>query len=548
MLNEYLLEPFMAQYFLIDAVCRSYMSEDDRIKVYNELARVFCLDCEETEALYNESRKAHFDSITDLSSYGRLCRTVEFATGRGESVELTPTDTLILSCKRQAMTVKSQLFQQEKNLTRETITDTLIATATKGSVDAMALLSFMEYHGICVPADRVNAVKRLRLCAKWNSLFGNLMGIAYDPDRAPYYLNVIGTVSRTEGQKRAYERICQRYGKTAEFTRDPVARMIDKAFGLGIIKRSTYDQFFARIAFSELISCEDKAKVLLNNTPETIKQFTELPFDAKRGGRAELELSAADEMPVRREDELERILRSLAVAQTCPAQVRKPLLIVSDDALVGSFYEEMILKLTSTLPTLVLDGGTLTERDFDGSKENVLLRGIGETGRVDTYFIIKDLDELESRPMDELIKVIDNKYRARLKLFAPAVCLDLSEARFVLLASERSREVTRLACYCDTVYVDRLRGEERTEAVEHLFRRGSEAFGLRDMTLTEEGKSSLIGLNPNRLAVTVDSLLRRAVYTGEHTVTEEDVKDVCADEGFAPARRGFGYTGGDHNA
>ena len=548
MLNEYLLEPFLAQYFLIDAVCRPYMSESDRHSVYNELARIFCLDGEEVEAIYNDTRKDCFDAITDITTYGRLCRTVEFAVDRGENVELTPTDTLILSCKRQAMTVKAQLFQQAKNLTRETITDALTSTATKGSIDAMALLSFMEYNGICVPADRVNAIKRLRLCARWNSLFGNLMGIAYDPERISFYLSILGTSSRTEGQKRAYESICSRYGRTTEFTRDPVARMIDKAFGLGIIKRSTYDQFFARVAFSELISCEDKSKILLNNTPETIKQFTELPFDAKRGGRAELDVSAADEMPIRRENELEKILRSLAVAQTCPAQVRKPLLIVSDDALVGSFYEEMILKLTSTLPTLVLDGGTLTERDFDGSKENVLLRGIGETGRVDTFFIIKDLDELENRPMDELIKVIDNKYRARLKLFAPAVCLDLSEARFVLLASGRSREIGRLSCYCDTVYVDRIRDDERSEAVNHLFRRGSEAFGLNDMTVTEEGKNALSRLSPDRLVTAIDGLLRRAVYTGEHTVTGEDVSTVCADEGLTPARRGFGYTGGDHNA
>jgi hypothetical protein len=84
MLNEYLLEPFMAQYFLIDAVCRSYMSEDDRIKVYNELARVFCLDCEETEALYNESRKAHFDSITDLSSLAGIPNLQSLTLSRNE--------------------------------------------------------------------------------------------------------------------------------------------------------------------------------------------------------------------------------------------------------------------------------------------------------------------------------------------------------------------------------------------------------------------------------------------------------------------------------
>lgn len=548
MLNEYLLEPFLAHYFLIDAVCRPYMSEEGRREVYYELARLFCLEREDVEEVYAVSNEPHFHAITDLVSYGRLCRTVEFAADRGEDPELTPTDTLILSCKRQAMTVKANLFKQERNMTREAIADTLLTTAVQGSVDAMELLSFLEYHGICVPADRHNAIKRLRLCARWNSLFGNLMGIAYDPERLGHYLSILGTISRTEGQKGAYERICQRSGRTTTFTRDPVARIIERAFGLGIIKRKLYDQFFARIAFSELISSEDKAKLLLNNNPDVIRQYAELPFDAKTGIRAELNTSAPDKMPIRRENEIDRILRSLAVAQTCPASVYKPLMIVSDDAFVGNVYENMLLTLTAGQPTFILDGGTLTERDFDGSRDNVLLRGISETGRVDTYFIIKDCDELEGRTADELIKVLDNNYRGKLKLFNPPVSLDLSEAKLVLLASGRTREVGKLAEFCDTVYVDRVQIGERPAAVEHLFRLGTEAFGLEGMTLTDGARQSLTALSTDRLASVIDALLRRAVYSGEHTVTSEDVRAVCDDEGFTPARRGFGYTGGTINA
>lgn len=548
MLNEYLLEPFLARYYLIDAVCRPYISEKKCEEVYYELARLFCLEREDVEEVYAVSGEPHFHGITDIVSYGRLCRTVEFATDRGEDLELTPTDTLILSCKRQAMTVKSHLFKQERNMTRETVAETLLSTAVQGSVDAMELLSFLEYHGICVPADRHNAIKRLRLCARWNSLFGNLMGIAYDRERISLYLSILGTVSRTEGQKSAYERICQRCGRSTDFTRDPVARIIERAFGLGIIKRHVYDQFFARIAFSELTSSEDKAKLLLNNNPDVIRQYAELPFDAKRGVRTELDVSAAEKMPIRRENEIGRILRSLSVAQTCPASVYKPLMIVSDDAFVGGAYEKMLLTLTAGRPVFILDGGTLTERDFDGSRDNVLLRGISETGRVDTYFIIKDCDELEDRTAEELIKVLDNTYRGKLKLFSPPVSLDLSEAKFILLASGRTREVGSLAEYCDTVYADRVQVGEKPAAVDHLFRLGTSAFGLEGLTLTDGARQSLTAMSTDRLASVIDALLRRAVYSGEQTVTSEDVRAVCDDEGFTPIRRGFGYTGGKINA
>ena len=39
----YLLEPFLVQFYLLEAVCGSFMTEKEKSKLFHELAKVFCL-------------------------------------------------------------------------------------------------------------------------------------------------------------------------------------------------------------------------------------------------------------------------------------------------------------------------------------------------------------------------------------------------------------------------------------------------------------------------------------------------------------------------
>ena len=66
------------------------------------------------------------------------------------------------------------------------------------------------------------------------------------------------------------------------FLKCPIAKIIEKAFGLGVVKKNTYDQIFAKAAFSNLISSEDKAKLLLSKKQDAIVSLSDIPFDVDR--------------------------------------------------------------------------------------------------------------------------------------------------------------------------------------------------------------------------------------------------------------------------
>ena len=549
MIKEYLLEPFLAQYYLLDAVCGTFMDEKAQRKMFHELAGIFCIaDSDELRDYFYDSGLDHFREIQDLGAYERLCRTIEFAQKSGQNIELTDRDRLILAQKREAMSIKSELFRQVRNLTRETVYTTLLNMATNGSVDAMVTLSYMEYHGICVCKDIDGALRRMRACAKWNNLFGNLMCIAYDKENKQAYYDRLYTILRGASRKQVFDHICKETAAKRTAQKNQIAQIIESAFGLGIIKRSTFDRVFAKIAFSEMISVEDKEKILLNKQKDAIFSLSEIPFDVKWEDTLEFDESCVSELPLRREAELRKILRNITVAKKCPVEACSPLLIVASDDYVSDMYCKMLKKGFDTSRVVEIDAGTLTAQDFVGGKENVFLRGLSDTKKKRTVFMLTHCEEMEEEQLDELVKMLDCEYRRKFKLFQPPVSLDLSGLVFVLLASGRSREIVRLAENCDTVWADRIDIAEKASVVDSLFRARSISFGCPTLKIEKGCTEFLSRFDPEKVRLIVDSALRNAIYEKNNKVTLASVKSVCEQENIAASKREFGYTGGNNRA
>lgn len=547
-MNEYLIERFLAQYYLLEAICGDLVSEETRRESFYSLAKVFHISDEKMlREYYETSCKEPFKDIKDLPSYDRFCRTLEYAQKVGQSVEITDSDRMMLAQKRTAMAIKSELFKQTQNLTRNTVSSVLFNTATNGNIDSMALLSYMEYHGICVCKDAYTAVKRMRACARWNNVFGNLMGIAYDPENARAYYNTLYTVLCHEGKTPVFEHICRCTAYEGGGETDQVARIIEKAFGIGAIKRGTYDRNFAGVAFSKLISVEDKRNLLLTGRKDAAAHVSDIPFNVSVSGPVGFDGSSMTELPLQRDGETRKILRNITVAMKCPAEAYMPLLVVTPEDYIEDMYVSGIRKGFPEGSVVEIDAATLARQDFIGGRENVFLRGLSETKSANTVFMIKNCEALESEELDELLKVLDYEYRRKFKLFQPPVSLDLSGLMFVLFASKRNDAVIKLSGCCDTVWTERIRREEKTAVVEAIFRSRAASFGCPDMAMEEGCGEFLAGYDSKQLQQIIDGALRCAVYEESTCISLDSVKAVCNEQNIAAPRRGFGYTGGDNN-
>lgn len=546
---EYLLEPFLVQFYLLESICGGFLQPEERRAMFLELAGIFCIpQGRQLEEYYLESESDHFRAIDDITGYERLCRTIEFAGNIGQEVALSARDRLILAQKRKAMTAKAELFGKGRNITRETAVADLTTKAMGGNIDAMNCLAYLEYHGIFLCKDARNAVSRARLCARWNDLFGNLFCIAYDRGNRQSYYDTLYTVLRSGNQQQAFAHICSFTGHTGPCQKRSVARIMEKAFGMEVVKRNIFDRNFAKVAFSEILSAEDKEKILLNRQAEAIDALSEIPFDISTRKPMTFRQDCVDNLPLYREGEIRKILQNFAVAMGCPGDVYTPLMIVAGDEFLLQMYSQMLRCGMGDTPVVEIDAGTLTGMDFSGSKDNVFLRGLCETRAANTVFLVKDCQELTAALADELVKVLDYSYRRKFKLFQPAVSLDLSGIRFILLSGGKTAPVMKLAQCCDTVFSRRIRSEEKDAVIDAIFRGRARAYGREALTMEADCLSYLTTFTSGQVRQIVDGAIRGAVFTQAEVIRLEDLQMVCKDQNITPGRREFGYTGGDHHA
>ena len=542
----YLIEPLLSQFFLIDAICRGFIGEEEKKGIFEELAKIFCVPLNsETEQYYTVANSDQYKNIVDYSSYERLCRTIEFAEVSGQCVELTKIDRVILAQKRESMKVKSEIFKQSKNLTVDIIAGTLLDASMNGNIDAMVILSYMEYHGICICKDSENAIKRLALCAKWNSLFGNLMGIAYDSRNKGDYYNILFTILRSSNQREVFKYICAYTSFENECTKNPVARIIEKAFGLGIIHRNVYDQIFAKVAFSSLISCEDKEKLLLSKKKDAIVSLSDIPFDADRKKLFSFDRVRAQNIPLRREEELHKIFCGISPAISNRSALYQTLLVAGDDEYIQNMYIDALkMGFAEKNKVFEVDAGTLSIRDFAGSKENFLLRGLSETKESHTVFVVKHCEKMGDSEQEELQKMLDYEYRRKFKLLEPTVSLDLSDVLIVLFASEVTESVRRLAKECDVVWTGRVNDDEKQIVIDSTFDLRSKSFGIWSARMDDACKCFLIPFKTGQMIRIIDGALKKAAYDNEQVITAELLKTITAQQNVTRSKREFGYLGG----
>ncbi len=547
-IKDYQLEPFLSQYYFITGICKDFLGENERKTVYSLLSKVFCLpECKELNEYFTLSESDEFIDVTDKTSYERFCRTIDFALKSGQDINLTEMDRTVLSCKSAAVKMRKNIFENLTKLTRESLVSILLDKAMTGDTDAMAAMGFMEYNGICMCKDRENAVKRIRLCARWNHLFANLLGICCDGENKAEYFNNLYTVMNTEDRRRRFEKICAYSGYNGILCEKPEVRILEKAFGIGIIKRNVFERAVEKIVYSPVLSMEDKEALFLSGNKEVPALLADIPVDMVWEARENIKLDreCGSSLVLVREGEQRRILQSLSIAVGCPENVYKPLLVVSSDAYVCDMYEEMIRKALCGAAFVDIDASTVSEADFSPSKDNVFLRGLTKTKTMNTVFVIHNLESLKEREADRLAKFLDTGFRKRFRLSVPSVTVDMSGIMFVMLAGETTGVVRSISDICDTVWTEHISGEEKQTAIESMFERSAVSYRHEIDCPDEDCKKYLSGFDLDRTEQIIDSAVRNAVFEGKKTITLKDLKDVSRE---GETKRGFGYMGGYNNA
>lgn len=544
-LTTCLTEEFLTCYWLVVSVCEGSFDAACRRAVYDKLAAIYCLPGKDN-GYFQALETAPFCSVTDTAAYEQLCRMMEYAEKSGRPVAVSDTDRLLLGRMRIALQKKSAIIPTVGRLTDAALTETLIRAARNGQIDAMTVLSFLEYEGILPGADRDRAVRRMRLCASWNDLFGLLFCLSRDDlyhGERKAALRVLLSHSALES---AEPYLTKKLHLDREAGDETVPRLLEKAFGLGTVKREKYDPEFAAVAFSGVITAEDKKNLLLSTHRQALPA---LPFTMKRGGHIAFSADGAAWLPSTRREESAQIMRSLAVAVRCPDAVYRPLLLAVGDGFVGDMYEKAIRACLPDAAVCNVDAAMLSPEDLAPTWQNIFLRHLCATEKADTVFFVRHCEELDKAQTVDLLRMLDPAGRRSFKLTAPAVSFDLSGVRFVLFSRDRSHPFTLLSEVCDTVICEKTADGEKTAAVRSILSDLCRGFeGFKADLAGEECMETLVRYDIDDIRLILDRALRDAVYRDEGCITREELAEAATELGLSRHRAEFGYMGGRNHA
>ena len=273
-----------------------------------------------------------------------------------------------------------------------------------------------------------------------------------------------------------------------------------------------------------------------------------IPFDVDRTSAFLFDDKAANKMTLNREKELSEIFCSISPAVNNRLDLYRTLFVVGSDDYISDMYVDTLKKgFEGKNPVVEIDASMLTMQDFVGAKENFILRGLSETKKTHTVFLVKNCNEMGENELMELVKLLDYDYRRKFKLLEPTVSLNLSDVLIILFASECNDAVCYLSEECDMVWTDKIDADEKKVFIDSVFKTRSKSFGCGKVKLEANGKEYLTSFGTGQIIRLIDGALKKVSYEKENTVNAETLRNISDQQNIHRSKRDFGYFGGNYN-
>lgn len=523
---EYLKSVFVRQYLLLDTVFGEYMSEDERIRAFDDYATVFGIDeMDWLNKTHGAISSRLVSSARTLPEYNMLARAVEFFPSRFDD------DTVrVIRHKQDAVQTKHELFATGSEGNLEGTLARLESRANSGDADCMALMAYLELCGILIPENKRGALARIRDAARCNHLFALLMGLSRG-EETEEYASILRAVLEGSSQTASYKYLETLYTLP---TVEPsgVARALEKRYDLGISKRGKLNEDILKVLRSAVLTEESKIKLLSLGEKEINLEAFPLDIDRCQTARVPTRLSLAG--LIDRRAEKRAILATLSLYNRRDVVRYRPLLLTSADDYVLSAYKASLVKAFSGSSVVTVDMASCSGFPCLPTKENPIINELNRSGNSGTVVILENCEELDARQADELGKFLRINCTRRSLMSVNSLSFDFTDIFPILLSHRDLPDDVRAEC--DEIRLAPVRKEEKLAAIKDILDQRCATFELERITLDAAAEERLSKLPLTSVATVIDKVLASsAIDTREVAVKDEDIKPyIPKSTGFEP--------------
>lgn len=532
---DHLTESMLKCYYLAENTVGRF-SEDKR-KLFFAYAEIFLIPSGEAERLFALSEREEVREIVSENEYHRYLRMKQYRRMNGRECVHTELDDMIeLKGTAYKIAMADHLMadaQEVRSVACERLTD----AAENGLVHGLYTLGILRAEGVVFERDAESGLRNIRCAAEWDSEAGLFAALHYDRERKGEYLPCLRACLARAGHAEVFRRAEEVYGSCKESKNRGPARLLEKVFRQGIVKRDVYNKAYARFIYSGLLDERDKESLLLTPNKELFAEACALPLKL---GRIAADFSADAWKAIRFDhaDENGRVEFALGNADLCYRSSYRPLCLVTESRIMREACRDALAAGFGGAHTEYIEVGELTEYDFEPTKNNVFVRGCDEDAF--NVYLISFVGNISERAFDTAKNFLQSGRREKFRLSRPGVTLDLSPVLPIVFCDRENAK--RLKPFCDVIRIGAFSPKEKQQFTERTVRETGEDYGIR-VTAAEGlwGQISAYGID--EIGEAIDAAVRS--HRGEELVlTGELVLPYLKNLGAR--RNGYGFGGSIH--
>lgn len=525
-------ELFLNVFFLFDVTVGKIVG--DPKSLFDKLYDVFLLPESDRAALYALTQCEDVREIQTYANFAQVCRIRKYTELVGG--EQLPSDIQdMIAVKGAALRKASQLgFDEYSSATEAAVCKYVSDSANMGVVTSLCIIGFLQCEGIFVSRNERAGIKSLDKAAQWNSLEGVLLALHYD--KSNRQTNVRRLYTCTDGT--LYDNIAdvafKAYGITCE-CRITENKLLQKAFGAGILKPELYDSQYARFVFSDVLNIKDKERALFSGHKESIAETADLPLKLKLGD-IPFEPEAISALPLAHERECDRIKKCVAGSGMRGEAMYRPLCICSDAEYILNIYSDALCKSFRGAHIERIDVADINEYDLEPTKNNVFVRSCDEDKHnIYIFYCIGDINE---RVLDAVKNFMQSDKRKKTRLQHPYAVIDMSAVLPVCFCDrQNARELQR---YCEVITLSTVNVSEKSAVINHILATKAEQYKLPVVTTDASAVKLLTQYSVDRAEYILDRAVRQSSGAAELTVTADMIREFEGGGQNTKSKYGFG--------
>lgn len=534
MVNQ-IIELFLSDYYKIESVLQ--LNATERKNVFYTLGHIYLISDDELNETFNSINNNSVLQIKTYNDYKQYMRILKYYEMSNINSDIDSETLALINIKGSALSSEMIAYFEEKSCyTLNMIYELLTMFTDEGKIEGLRIFGMILSLNLMYENNSVKGKELLLKSARWNDI-SSILTMLYLNDNNDYYISLLKEAVEKTPYEALLDKAVINYG-IDEVIENENAKLVNKAFSKGVIKRTTYNSQYERIIYSESIPLQDKQKVVLSNNNELMSLVNELPLKLT-SSKANYYFDSLDKSNILKDTDKQHIKKIVSNSYLRSFDNYRPVCFVSNSKYLSQVYIELFNKIFKHSNVKQIDVSTFTSYDVEPTSNNVFVRSCNENK--DNVYLLLMNNTINNKVIEYIKPFLNSSKRKEFRLNSPKITIDLKDVLIVCFANVENAKY--LADVCELVYLEKINEEDKEKVMEDVILKKTKQYSLNNILVEDSAKDKLLKANIDEINSVIDVLIQKKRNVDNNVlISLDDITSLLNKEESNHKTYGFGGT------